>query len=230
MLTVRIPGTYVEALVAGQALHFFVHNPADVIQRHHLAGEFYEAEELALIARHVTPATRFLDIGANVGNHVLYLCRVLGLQQLAVIEPNGLAIAILKLNLRLNGLEQVVDTSLLGYGLSDEAGRGDMVCHPDNLGGARFAEGRDGPFEIRTGDALLAGREFDFVKIDTEGMEMKCLRGIEELVRRCRPTMFIEVDNENTAAFLDWCAAHSYVVREKFRRYTVNENYLVMPE
>ena len=27
MLTVRIPGTYVEALVAGQAVHFFVHNP-----------------------------------------------------------------------------------------------------------------------------------------------------------------------------------------------------------
>lgn len=229
MLQVRVPGTFVEAAIAGHTVRFFVHNPADIIQRHHLAGEFYEPEELAIIGRHLGPQSRYLDIGANVGNHVIYACRVLGVRQATVIEPNGQAMVLLRVNLRLNDLQQVVDQSLLGYGLSDRAGRGDMVSHRDNLGGARFEEAAAGPFELRTGDELLGARDFDFVKIDVEGMELKCLAGLERLIGRCRPALFVEVDNGNAAAFADWCAARGYVVRERFRRYTMNENYLVTP-
>ncbi len=229
MLVRRIPGTFIEATVSGRRVRFFVHNPTDVIQRHHLEGEFYEPEELAIMARYLNPTTRYLDIGANVGNHVIYVAKVLGLTQIAVVEPNGPAIAILHANLALNGLEGVVDTSLLGYGLSDRSGRGDMVRHKDNLGGARFVEGADGPFELRRGDELLGERSFDFVKIDTEGMEIRCLEGLEGLFSRCRPVLFVEVSDENAGAFAEWCAVHRYAVRERFRRYTANENYLVAP-
>lgn len=229
MLQRKIPGTFIEAHIAGQPVRFFVHNPADVIQRHHANGEFYEAEELALIAAHVKPETRYLDVGANVGNHVLYLARYGRLRDITVIEPNGPAMAILRINLALNGLEDRVDTSCLGFGLSDRPGRGDMVAHKDNLGGARFVESPDGPFELRTGDELLGKRTFDFIKIDTEGMELRCLAGLEELIGRCRPTLFVEVDNANAPGFDSWCASHGYVVRERFRRYTANENYLVAP-
>lgn len=229
MLQKKIPGTFVETRMGGQLIRFFVHNPADIIQRHHAAGEFYEPEELALMSRYMNPGTRYLDIGANVGNHVIYLARLAGLQQITVIEPNGPAMAILGINLALNGLEDRVDCSCLGYGLSDQPGRGDMYAQKDNLGGARFVEAPDGPFELRRGDELLAGRAFDFVKVDTEGMELRCLAGLEQLIGRCRPTLFVEVDNANAGAFQDWCAGHGYLVRERFRRYTANENYLVTP-
>ena len=229
MLTMRVPGTFVEAVVADQRIRFFVHNPADVIQSHHLNGEFYEVEELALMSKYMTAQTRYLDVGANVGNHVLYLCRILGLRQVTVVEPNGPAMALLRINLALNDLQDRVDVSCLGYGLSDQAGQGDMTTHRDNLGGARFVEFGSGPFQLSTGDALLGDRDFDFIKIDTEGMEMRCLRGLEGLIRRCRPALFVEVDNANVAAFLQWCAEHGYLVRETFRRYIDNENYLVTP-
>lgn len=229
MLARRIPGTLVEASISGQRVRFFVHNPSDVIQRHHLDGEFYEVEELALMAKYLTPETRYLDVGANVGNHVVYLAIFSGLKNIVVVEPNGQAIAILQMNLALNGLEGLIDGSCLGYGLSDQAGRGEMVSHKDNLGGARFLDRADGPFELKSGDELLAGRTFDFIKIDTEGMEVKCLLGMERLIGRCRPIMFVEVDDANLAAFMDWCRLHRYVVRERFRRYTANENYLIAP-
>lgn len=229
MLYKKIPGTFIEAEIAGQVIRFFVHNAADLIQRHHAAGEFYEPEELALMASHMHADTRYLDVGANVGNHVIYLARCVGLRHLTVIEPNGPAMAILRINLALNGLEDRVDTSCLGYGLSDVTGRGEMYSHPDNLGGAYFVESADGPFELRNGDELLGGRSFDFIKIDTEGMELKCLAGLGQLIGRCRPVLFVEVDNANAAAFQDWCAANRYVIRERFRRYTANENYLVTP-
>jgi FkbM family methyltransferase len=229
VLQKRIPGTFVEAAIADQAIRFFVHNPADIIQRHHINGEFYEPEELALMSRYMTPETRYLDIGANVGNHVIYLARLRGVRDIVVIEPNGPAMAILQINLMLNGITGLVDTSCLGVGLSDEACRGDMVSHKDNLGGARFVEAADGPFQLVTGDGLLGDRPFDFIKVDTEGMEIRCLRGLEKLIRRCRPTLFVEVDDANSSAFLAWCEAHGYGVRERFRRYMTNENYLVTP-
>jgi len=229
MLHRKIPGTFVEAEISGQRIRFFVHNPADIIQRHHAQGEFYEPEELALMARYMTPATRYLDVGANVGNHVIYLARCLKLRDITVIEPNGQAQALLCINLALNGLEDRVDTTCLGYGLSDHPGRGEMYTHQDNLGGAYFVEGPDGPFELRTGDELLGLRSFDFIKIDTEGMELRCLAGLRALIGRCRPTLFVEVDNANAAGFGSWCEANGYVVRERFRRYTANENYLVTP-
>ena len=229
MITLKVPGTFVEAMVADQRIRFFVHNPADIIQRHHMNGEFYETEELALMSKHMTAQTRYLDVGANIGNHVLYMCLVLGLRQVTVVEPNGPAMAILRINLALNGLEGQVDISCLGYGLSDQGGQGEMVSDMDNLGSARFVDLGSGPFRLTTGDALLGDRDFDFIKIDTETMEIRCLRGLENLIRRCRPTLFVEVDNINVAAFLQWCAEHGYQVREKFTRYPWNENYLVTP-
>jgi FkbM family methyltransferase len=224
----RIAGTIVETTIAGKAIRFFVTNPADFIQRHHLAGEFYESQELALMSRYMTPETRYLDIGTNVGNHVIFLSKFIGLKNIVVVEPNGTAMAILRINLLLNEMLDAVDGSCLGVGLSDEPGRADMVqSMADNLGGAHFVEAPDGPFHLTTGDMLLGERTFDFIKIDVEGMEVMCLKGMERLIARCRPMLFVEVDNLNQDAFLEWCAAHRYGVKERFRRYPHNENYLV---
>jgi FkbM family methyltransferase len=229
MIIKRIPGTFVEASIAGQCIRFFVHNREDIIQRHHLQGEFYELEELAIMTRYMNAATRYLDIGANVGNHVVYLAKFLGLKDIVVVEPNAPAIALLQLNLLLNGLADRVDLSLLGFGLSDREGRADMIAPRNNLGASRFIENDAGPFEVRTGDGVFGDRDFDFIKIDVEGMEVKCLEGMARLLARCRPVLFVEVDEANVEPFLGWCSVHDYVVRERFRRYTVNENYLVAP-
>ncbi|MCK6370882.1 MAG: FkbM family methyltransferase [Gammaproteobacteria bacterium] len=229
MIIKRIPGTFVEASIRGQTIRFFVHNNQDLIQRHHIEGEFYEPEELWIMSRYVTSGSRYLDVGANVGNHVVYLAKCIGLKDIVVVEPNGPAIALLQLNLLLNGLESVVDQSFLGCGLSDCESRADMENTVNNLGGAKFVEDGGGPFTLQAGDVLFGDRDFDFIKIDTEGMELKCLLGMERLIRRCRPTLFVEVDEANVEPFLGWCSVHDYVVRERFRRYTVNENYLVAP-
>jgi hypothetical protein len=43
------------------------------------------------------------DIGANVGNHTLYVCKFLRAAQAIVFEPSALTMAILQINVRLNG-------------------------------------------------------------------------------------------------------------------------------
>jgi hypothetical protein len=46
------PGIIVEAEINGRTILFFVLNIADTIQNCHLNGQFYENEELAIVARH----------------------------------------------------------------------------------------------------------------------------------------------------------------------------------
>ena len=70
----------------------------------------------------------------------------------------------------------------------------------------------------------------DFLKIDVEGMEIAVLGGLAETIARCRPVFFIEVDDVNNAAFMAWVAANDYEVAATYRRYKVNENFLLKPK
>jgi len=225
----RIPGTVIEASVTGHSIRFFVVNPADFIQSRHFGGEFYEVAELTLMSRFISEETSYLDVGANVGNHVIWLNKFIGLKNIVVIEPNPVAASILQTNILLNDMRADVDLSYIGYGLSDRDGRGTMRVYENNLGAARFTDTDSGDIELTTADRLLKDRTIDFVKIDVEGMEMECLAGMRDLIERCRPAMFIEVDNENAADFGGWSEQNEYVTVERYRRYPENENYLILP-
>ncbi len=217
-------------MVLREPILFTINNPADVIQKHHLQGGFYEPEELAIIARHFPLGGSFLDIGANIGNHTLYVAKFLHASRIVCIEPNPPAIAVLESNVWLNGLTRIVDGNYLGIGLSDKAQANvAMKYHASNLGGGRVVPG-DGNIRLERADSLLAGQRFDFIKIDVEGMEIQVLSGMGGLLAQHRPKMFIEVDNANAARFQAWLAESGYHVVEEFKRYRVNTNYLIAPK
>jgi FkbM family methyltransferase len=216
-------------VIWGEPVFFTILNPRDVIQRHHLRGEFYEPEELEIIRQHCPPGAVFCDIGANIGNHALFVLKFLRPARVLVFEPNPEAIALLTSNLELNGVIDRCDTSRLGVGLSDVESTGmGLVTHDRNLGAARMVEtDGDGGLTVRTGDALLAGIVPTFLKIDVEGMEMQVLAGLAKTITTHRPTIFIEVDRVNDAAFKAWVATSGYAIRATFKRYRTNENFLL---
>ena len=221
----------IRTTISGKKIRFCVNNRADWIQKHHYEGRFYEIEELEMMSKYFSKRTRYLDVGANVGNHIVYLCTFSRPRETVAIEPNPAAIDLLKLNLKYNKLVDVVNTSYLGQGLSDVESNGVLTVPGDNLGAARFVEidkEQEG-IKITTGDKLFANKDFDFIKIDVEGMEIRVLNGMSALIGRCRPTLFIEVDNENAQTFDEWCAGNNYRITKRFRRYTTNENLLVVP-
>lgn len=232
-LTVTPPGQVVSSLILGQPIQFFVANPRDVIQKVHARGQFYEPEELDIIRRYCPHGAVFCDIGSNVGNHAIFALRFLHAARVIVFEPNPIAISILMANLGLNGLLDRCDTSHLGIGLSDRTEGGKTIhAKGRNLGGARIldaTEPGEGSITLRRGDEVLADVTPDFIKIDVEGMEMAVLNGLTALLTRCQPTFFIEVDNANRAEFLDWVTGNNYEIRDRFRRYRANENFLIVP-
>lgn len=228
-VTITPKGQVVRSVIWGQPVFFTVTNPRDAIQRKHRNGQFYEPEELEIIRTHFRPGQVFCDIGANIGNHTLFAMKFLHAARAVLFEPNPDAIAILRSNLQLNGIEDVCDLTHLGFGLSDATAEGLSIDVPaENLGGGRMVEG-SGTLQTRRGDDVLAGTPVDFLKIDVEGMELRVLAGLEQTIAARQPSMFIEVDETNAAGFATWVQEHNYVVRAKHKRHRTNENFLIAP-
>jgi FkbM family methyltransferase len=219
-----------EVALDGQVLRFLVKDRRDVVQRHHLEGRIYEPEELAIIAGFFPAGGVFADIGANVGNHCVHVGRFLRPARIIVFEPTPEAIAILRRNIALNGLEALVDASHLGLGLSDQAGGAVIRTQRHNLGNSRLVKvAGEGEVRLVTGDAALAGQRVDFIKMDVEGMEIRALAGLKDTIARWRPRLFVEVNDGNDRAFRDWVAAQGYRIARSFRRYPTNENHMAVP-
>ena len=221
-------GTVVTAPVRGRSVRFFVANDRDALQSVHRQGRFYEAEELEIIARHFGGGL-FVDVGANVGNHTLYALLFLGAERVIAVEPQPAALAILDINLRLNGLRDRVDVHPLG--LADRPGRAGATPAVNNLAATRLTPGDEaGIYELARGDDLLGGEQVGFIKIDVEGLELAVLEGLRETLLRCRPPLFVEVENANLPAFEAFCASVGYRIVERYRRYRVNINIVAVPE
>ena len=227
----HIEGVLCSNLIEGRIVHFLVGHKDDLIQRHHLYGQFYEQEGLGIIARHFVPGGVFVDIGANVGNHSVFVGLFLGPSLIVPFEPNPAVIPVLKYNLLLNGLSSIVDDANIGIGLSDEIGDAEALT-PDltNLGLTKLRmDSEAGAIPLMPGDWVFDDRPVDFIKIDVEGMEMRVLSGLAATIARCRPRLFVEVDTANAAAFQTWMETNRYCQVERFRRSMSNENYVVLP-
>lgn len=222
------PGRVMRSKICRQIVYFTITDPGDVIQKSHVQGKFYEPEELAIIGQWLRPGSIFCDIGANIGNHSIFALRILNAASTILFEPNPIAIEVLRSNMILNGCRRRADFSHVGVGLSDVAASGLSIRAPKrNLGGGRIIAG-GGELQTIRGDDALAGKQVDFIKMDIEGMELRALAGLEQTIARCRPVMFIEVDNVNNKGFHDWVAAKDYRVETSFQRYRSNVNYLIV--
>ena len=225
----QVPGILVEAELDGVAVRFFVRNMVDDVQHFHLNGQFYESDALALVRQYFPRGGVFLDVGANVGNHALYMAKFADAAEVICIEPNPEAITLLRINAALNGAT-ALNLERLGVGLSDGEGQFVISVPRNNLGAAQLVADPGGRIRTVAGDRLLGERVIDLIKIDVEGMEMGVLRGLAGTIARSRPPIFVEVDHVNRAEFDAWRAENRYVVAKALWQAPKNQNLLIAPE
>jgi FkbM family methyltransferase len=230
-LTTQQQGTIATNTIDGRLIRFFVVDAEDEIQKCHYAGHFYEVEELGIIRSYWRHDGIYVDIGANVGNHIVYVSKFLDASQIIVFEPNPAAIDILRMNLLLNQCTNV-DLSYAGIGLGAETSfmRVAEVPYAHNLGGASLLPDSNGNVRCVSGDSLLLNKNVSFFKIDVEGMEMDILKGLDGTIRTWRPNMFIEVFERNCEAFSSWCEDTGYQMVDRFQRYYHVFNFMVVPK
>ncbi len=190
----------------------------DIIGRKIMIDGVFEKRELLALERFLRarngPRRTCLDVGANIGNHALFLAGLF--DEVPAFEPNRRTFRLLELN-----AELAPNVRAFEVGLSDREARLPARTERLNVGGARIvAEGEaDTTFRVVTLDAFLADRpgvHVDFMKVDVEGHEAQALAGARETLARHRPLLAMEMNVRKepgpNAAVLDILEAQGYRV------------------
>jgi len=161
----------------------------------------YSVQELRLLQRLLAlrgPGAVFVDVGANVGHHTLFMSRHAA--QVHSFEPWPFVADRIREKLELNRITNVT-VHPVGLGTQD-ASLDFYASTTGNTGTGSFsaehAAGRNRPvgkMNIAAGDAYFerAGiRRIDLMKIDVEGWEPYVIQGLRNALHRTRPIIFME--------------------------------------
>lgn len=161
-----------------------------------MSDSFYEEALLRKIDQYISTNAVILDIGANIGNHSLYFAKVLGAEVYA-FEPVAKTFMILEKNVKINSLENQIHLYNCAIGESN-SNASIASFNPNNLGGTALKLSDEGDIKVMSLDSNMSDfPKIDFIKIDTEGFEYQVLLGAINLIRRDRPTIFVEIEPDN---------------------------------
>ena len=153
----------------------------------------YELEMLEDMRSRVEAGALVVDVGANIGNHSLYLAAIAECQ-VEAFEPNPELCEGLRRSVELNDLGRRVRVHEMGLGRV-QATAHFGVNSPHNLGGQHLDVG-DGPLRVEPLDGFGFDRPVAALKIDVEGMEIDVLDGSRVLLGRDRPLVYVECATE----------------------------------
>lgn len=171
-------------------------DPSEFIDREIACDGLYERRFLEYLRTILPRGATIIDVGANIGNHALYLAA--GAREVHCFEPNPRAIERLELNIRLSKAANVV---VHPVGLSDSEGVNEFYDNASgNLGRSGFNKAFAEHYTVANlpvlpGDEAIsrAGiKTVDYMKIDVEGDELKVLQGLGETIRAHRPLISFE--------------------------------------
>ncbi len=167
-------------------------------------SNFYELdllEYMFLMIDRSKKNTLAIDVGANIGNHSLFIKSFLA-DYLIAIEPNPDVLPVLQSNLRNN----INDFTIYKCAVGENEGTGEMTMPENadnNIGMAKVVcdDSSSGAVKISTIDTLVdewkgTYNNYDcnisLIKIDVEGMELSVLKGAQKTIEKHRPHIFAE--------------------------------------
>jgi FkbM family methyltransferase len=158
----------------------------------------YEPYMQAAFVKFVRPGSTVYDVGAYAGYHTLLCALLVGDSGHAIsFEPNPENFRSIQGQLELNSLTQV---KLSGFALSDECGERKMDTSVNRSQGWLSATGDLG-VEAHTCDCLVETEGFpppDVIKIDVEGHEEEVIRGAMKTIRKYRPVILCDHNDQTT--------------------------------
>lgn len=198
-----------EKLWAGKSVPFthsgsegcnFTLYPTEYVDQHIFLHGIYEKRFLSLLRGRFTKNSVALDIGANIGNHAIYLGGTFA--AIHAFEPNPRVVDRLRHNIALNALDDVIRVHPVALG--KEAGILSFRENSDgNLGASGFLQpgetidsnSRQLELPIMNADEYIGGLDLsriDFIKVDVEGWEAPLFEGMSNTIAKFRPIVAFE--------------------------------------
>lgn len=194
----------------------------------HANGRFYEQHQLIQLAQCLPSQPTVIDIGANIGNHTVFLAGELG-ARVTPFECNPILLPALKEVIAINGLDQSVNTSFLGSAVTSFCGtigfdfRREDFSSVTNDSGAGASE-----VPCLSIDSLNLER-IDLLKVDVDGGEIGVLQGVQDTLKRLRPLVAIEIMNWNIKEALDLLFARDYAILYEDIRADTHSDFILAP-
>lgn len=203
-----------------EKISFFLPNNKDFIQQRIIGNlNFYEIDILKAMEKYIDSNSVVVDVGSNIGNHVLYFGKILKAKKVYAFEPINDTFNILKKNVELNGLTPKVKIYNIALGSKTCNG----IINYDgslrnNLGGTSITENKNGQIKIEKLDNVIINeKKIDFIKIDVE-----VLKGASLIIQKYKPTIWIESFGENITQIKKILFSSGYILKEEFSGF----NYL----
>ncbi len=158
-----------------------------VIAPYILEHGIWEPMETQIVMRLLKSGQNVIDVGANIGYYTLLCASLVGSGGKVIgFEPEEDNYALLEANVRINGMDNI---ELENRALSDREKDALLYLSDTNKGDHRLAhvanrESRR--VNCTTLDSRLAGSGLDihFLKSDTQGHELRILRGMQAVLRK----------------------------------------------
>lgn len=144
----------------------------------------YQGKKFLRAIEYCKKFRRAVDVGAHIGlwTYNLSFC----FEHVYAFEPVFAHRKCFKTNMKLR-----TNIALIPCALGDEEGTAKMTEPFASSGDAFITPGADGDIPVKRLDSF--GYAYvDFIKIDTEGYELKVLRGAEQTLRDCKPVVIVE--------------------------------------
>lgn len=143
-------------------------------------NNFFDIDIIEKVDKYFENKANILDIGANIGNNSIYYALLREAKKVYAFEPIETSYQILNKNVRLNGLEETIQT--YNFALGEKESKASISCYPyHNIGATSLQSDENGNLYVKSLDELenegFFKEKIDFVKIDVEGFEEKILLG-----------------------------------------------------
>lgn len=145
-------------------------------------------DERIIVTSLLKPGQRVVDVGANIGYYMLMFQSIVGSTgKIICFEPEPSNLVELKSNINGNDFTNV---QLFEAAVGMEVGAINFSC---GINGMVAENGRgEISVDLVTLDSVIDER-VDMIKIDVEGYEAQVLIGASGLIKRYKPTLFVEL-------------------------------------
>lgn len=162
----------------------------------------YQGDIFKTCMQYVTNPKLFFDVGAHVGLWSL-MANKAGFKEIRAFEPNPETFKCLVSN-----ISNIDNAHVHNYGLARRDGKIQIILeHPGNSGAVKLSK-EPGTAHVRNiNDDNIGESVFKLsikphetlIKIDTEGMEVDCILGMEKIIHALKPVIVIEQRNNEDA-------------------------------